>query len=175
MANYCGGIKLGTTLKVDKGIITLSNHTSVVGEAITPCGMLWDSNIFEVGRHNGAYILTSVGVDEDMDMSAPLKSNCGLALDPRFFTINTDHSVDFDESYVLEVVVDPHDATIAVTYGDANTPVAPISGTTNMFKMTETDEQYTVSVTKDGYTPQEQQVTADQNHIVEFTLVVAGG
>ena len=173
MPNYCGGIKLGDTLKVDKGIITLADHTSVSGETITPCGMLWDSNIFEVGKHNGAYILTSVGVDEDMDMPMYIKSNCGLNLDSRYFTLNEDRSIDFDESYVLEVLVEPHDATITVTYGDADTPVEPIQGTTNMFKLTEIDETYTITASKEGYTSQEQQITADQNHIVEFTLVEA--
>lgn len=176
MAKFCGGIKIGETLKVDDGIITLSDHTADPDEVVTPCGMLWDGTVFEVAKHDGAYLLTSVGVDEEMDMVLPpIKTNCGLNADPRYFTLNEDGSIDFAEHYLMEVVVSPSDAEISVTYGDAATPVEPIEGTTNLFTLTETDETYSVTVSKEGYTEQTQEITADQNHIVEITLEVARG
>lgn len=175
MPNFCGGIKLGDTLKVDNGIITMSDLVADESNVVTPCGMLFDGAVFEVVRVDGVPVLTSVGVDENMDIQVLLRSNCGFKMDGNYFTLNADKSVDFDESHVLEVIVEPHDATITVTYGDAATPVDPIAGTTNMFKLAETDETYTITASKEGYTSQEQQITADQNHIVEFTLVATGG
>lgn len=176
MANFCGGIKLNQeTFKIDKGIITMSDHTSDVANVVTPCGMLFDGAVFEVGLHDGKKILTSIGVDEEMDMPAPIKTNCGLLIDPRYFSVDEDGILNFSEHYILEVIVSPNNATIAVTYGAEATPVEPITGTTNLFALTETDEDYTVTVSAEGYTTQEQDVTADQNHIVEITLVATGG
>ena len=171
MPRYCGGVRLGDTLTLSNGIITMAGETAVVDEIVSPCGAAFDANVFEVVRVGGVPVLTSVGVDEDMDMQIILKTNCGFAVDGNYFTVSEDGELDFDESHVLEVLVDPHDATITVTYGADATPVDPIPGTTNMFKLTETGEEYTVTVSKDGYASQEQDVTADQNHIVEFTLV----
>lgn len=172
MPNYCGGIKLGDTLKVDKGIITLADHTSDVNNVVTPCGQKFDGTVFEVVKHGGINVLSSIGIDEDMELYPILKTNCGFAIDGRYATI-TSGVLDWDESYIAEVLVLPVDVTITVTYGDADTPVEPIQGTTNMFKLTEIDETYTITASKEGYTSQEQQITADQNHIVEFTLVEA--
>lgn len=172
MPNFCGGLKFGSTLKIDKGIITLADHTSDVNNVVTPCGQKFDGTIFEVVQHGGINVLSSIGIDEDMELYPVLKTNCGFAIDGRYATI-TNGVLDWDESYIVEVLVDPHDATITVTYGDADTPVEPIQGTINMFKLTEVDETYTITASKEGYTSQEQQITADQNHIVEFTLVEA--
>lgn len=175
MANFCGGIKLGETLKVDKGIITLATGTSVVDEVVTPCGMLWDSNVFEIAKVEGRPVVTSIGIDEEMGMPLIVKSNCGLALDGLYFQVNEDKSIDFNESHVLEVLFTPIDATVAVTYGDEDTPVEPIPGTTNIYKLDETDATYSITVSKEGYTSQTEQVTADQNHIIEINLEVAQG
>ena len=172
MPRYCGGVRLGDTLTLSNGIITMASETAVAGEIVSPCGAAFDANVFEVVRVGGVPVLTSVGVDEDMDMQILLKPICGgFYLDGNYFTVDKDRVIDFDESPVLEILVDPHDATITVTYGADATPVDPIPGTTNMFKLSETGEEYTVTASKDGYASQEQDVTADQNHIVEFTLV----
>lgn len=175
MAKFCGGIKLGESLAVKQGVICVASEEPDFDNIVTPCGQSFDGVEMEVVKHGGIYVLTSVSIDEDMEMPEPLRTNCGFKVDPRYFSINENGELEFDPSYVAEILVEPHDATIAVTYGNAATLVDPIAGTTNMFKLTETDATYTVSVSKDGYTSQEQQITADQNHIVEFTLVAAGG
>ena len=175
MPNFCGGIKLGETLKVEDGIITLVTETPNEETVVTPCGMLWDSNVFEVTKVSGRPVLTSVGIEEEMGMPVIVKSNCGLALDGLYFTVNADKSIDFNEAHVLEVLFTPIDATVAVTYGDDSTPVEPIPGTTNMYKLDEIDATYSITVSKEGYTSQTEQVTADENHIVEINLEVAQG
>ena len=173
MPNYCGGIKLGDSLAVKNGIICIASEDPDFNNIVTPCGQSFDGVEMEVVKHGGIYVLTSVSVDENMEMPEPLRTNCGFKVDPRYFSINENGSLEFDPSYVAEIIVDPHDATITVTYGDADTPVEPIQGTTNMFKLTEVDETYTITASKEGYTSQEQQITADQNHIIKFTLVEA--
>lgn len=171
MAKFCGGIKLGETLEIVDGIVTLVGETPEEDVVVTPCGQLFNGNDFEVAKHNGKYILTSVGMDEDMDMPQPSKTNCGLYIDNRFWTLNEDGSVDFDPSAIIEVLVHPIEATVTVTYGDSNTPVEPIAGTTNQYKLTELEQTYTVTATLDGYTTQEQDIEDNTlSQIVEITL-----
>lgn len=175
MARFCGGIKLGESLAVKQGVICVASEEPETDNVVTPCGMLFSGNDFKVLKVDGRYVLSSVHTDEEQDIQVLVRTNCGILANGNYFSINENGALEYEDAFILEVLVDPHDATIAVTYGDADTPVEPISGTTNMFKLVEVDETYTVSASKDGYTSQEQQITADQNHIVEFTLVATGG
>lgn len=173
MANFCGGIKLGESLAVKNGIICIASEEPEVDNVVTPCGMLFSGNDFEVLKVDGRYVLSSIHTDEEQDIQVLVKTNCGILANGNYFSLNENGELEYEDAYIAEVLVDPADATITVTYGDADTPVEPIQGTTNMFKLTEVDETYTVTASKEGYTSQEQQITADQNHIVEFTLVEA--
>ena len=175
MANFCGGIKLGESLAVKNGIICIASEEPETDNVVTPCGMLFSGNDFEVLKVDGRYVLSSVHTDEEQDIQVLVRTNCGILANGNYFSINENGALEYEDAYILEVVVEPHDTTITVAYGDAATPVEPIQGTTNMFKLTEVDETYTITASKEGYTSQEQQITADQNHIVEFTLVAAGG
>lgn len=173
---FCGGLKIDDTLELVDGIITVAGETPDRTHAISPCGQLFDGEEFEVVKHKGANILTSIGVDEEMDMPAPIKTNCSFAFDPRYFSLGAGKKLGFDDSGVIEVVVSPADATIAVTYGDADTPVEPLAGTTNIFKLTELEQTYTVTVSKEGYTTQQQDIDDNTvSQIVEITLQAAQG
>ena len=171
MANFCGGLKFDSTLEVVDGIITVAGETPNPEHAISPCGMLFDGEEFEVVKHSGANILTSIGVDEEMEMPRPLKTNCSFKFDPRYFSLNEKRQLGFDDSAVIEVLVHPVEAAISVTYGDSATPVEPLNGTTNMFKLTEIEQTYTVTATLDGYTTQEQDIEDNTlSQIIEITL-----
>ena len=171
MARFCGGLKFDSTLEVVDGIITVAGETPELEHAVTPCSMLFDGEEFEVVKHSGVNVLTSIGVDEEMEMPRPLKTNCGFYVDPRYFVVEDDGKLGFDDSAVIEVLVQPSDATVSVTYGDSATPVEPLNGTTNMFKLTEIEQTYTVTATLEGYTTQEQDVDDNTlSQIIEITL-----
>lgn len=176
MANFCGGIKLNSnTFKIEKGIITLSDVHSddPLTETTTPCAQLWDAIIFETVKLDGKHpVITSAGVDTDIPMGQPIKSNCGIYLDPRFFTI-TNGVVDFTERHLLEVLVNPADVEYTIQVSLTTTPempVEPLDGFTNVFPMDNIDEQYSITVTAEGYNQFTTDVTANSDQIVQAEL-----
>ena len=177
MANFCGGIKLNPdTFEIRNGVITLvdAHGDDPLEELTTPCGQLWDAIIFEVARLDGKhYVLTAAGVDTEIPMSHPIKTNCGLYADPRFFSLGADKVLDFTERHLLEVLVNPPDVeyTIEVVLDTApETPIEPFEEGGNVYPLDEIDGSYTVTITAEGYEEFTQAVTADSDTIVQATL-----
>lgn len=180
MATFCGGIKLNTdTFEVKNGVITLvdAHSEDPLTETTTPCGQLWDAILFETvkldGKHN---ILTTAGVDTDIPITPPIKSNCGIYLDSRFFTKDDSGILDFTDRHLLEVLVSPADVEYTINVGltSGGDPIEPFAGLANVYPMDSIDEEYTVTVTAEGYEEFTQQVTADSDQIVQATLTPTG-
>ena len=73
---------------------------------------------------------------------------------------------------MLTVNVTPADATIAVADAEGAN-VAPVSGKTNVFLLGGIGDQYTVTVSKDGYTTQTQTVSNNSDQTITIELVSA--
>ena len=180
MANFCGGIKLNPDVfEIRKGIITLvdAHSDDPLTETTTPCGQLWDAIFFETAKLDGKHhILTSAGVDTDIPITPPIKSNCGIYLDSRFFTKDNTGVLDFTDRHLLEVLVNPPEAeyTITVELASGGEPVEPFTGLDNVYPMDSIDEQYTITVTAEGYDEFTTDVTADSDQIVQATLTPTG-
>lgn len=180
MATFCGGIKLNPdTFEIKNGVIGLvdTHEGDPLEYTTTPCGQLWSSILFETvkldGKHN---ILTNAGVDTEIPITPPIKSNCGIYLDSRFFTKDDNDVLDFTDRHLLEVLVSPADVEYTITVGltSGGDPVKPFAGLTNVYPLDSIDEEYTVTVTADGYEEFTQQVTADSDQIVQATLTPTG-
>ena len=171
MAKFCGGIKLDKTFKVIKGIICDANATSVdTTKAVSTCGQRWDSALFTVSNK----VITLHNSEGDaVGTPVPIKGNCGVGLDGRFFKLSKG-VVSLQDGFVLTVNTTPADATIKVTDVDS-AEVAPITGTTNTFLLSGLGDSYTVAVSKTGYTTKTQTVVNNGDQTVEVTLEVAGG
>ena len=176
----CGGIKLNPdTFEIKNGVIGLvdTHEGDPLEYTTTPCGQLWSSILFETlkldGKHN---ILTSAGVDTDIPITPPIKSNCGIYLDSRFFAKDDAGVLDFTDRHLLEVLVNPPEAeyTITVELTSGGEPVEPFAGLENVYPLDSVDEEYTVTVTAEGYEEFTQNVTADTDHIVQATLTPTG-
>ena len=177
MATFCGGIKLNTdTFELREGIITLvdAHSDDPLTETTTPCGQLWDAIFFETAKLDGKHnILTAAGVDTDIPITPPIKSNCGIYLDSRFFTKDDTGVLDFTERHLLEVLVNPPEAEYTIIVAlttEPDTPIEPFEEGGNVYPLDEIDEEYTVTVTATGYEEFTQRVTADSDHIVQATL-----
>ena len=180
MASFCGGLKFNSdTFEIRNGIITLVDASSddPLEEFTTPCGQLFDAILFKTlkldGKHN---ILTSAGVDTDIPITPPIKSNCGIYLDSRFFSKDDTGVLDFTDRHLLEVLVNPADVDYTITVGltSGGEPVKPFASLTNVYPLDSIDEEYTVTVTAEGYEDFTQQVTADSDQIVQATLTPTG-
>ena len=68
----------------------------------------------------------------------------------------------------------PADATIKVT-GVDSAEVAPITGTTNTFLLSGLGDNYTIEVSKAGFTTKTQTVVNNGDQTVEVELVAEGG
>lgn len=176
----CGGIKLNTdTFEIRDGIITFvdAHSDDPLTETTTPCGQLWDAVLFETvkldGKHN---ILTTAGVDTEIPITPPIKSNCGIYLDSRFFSKDDNGVLDFTDRHLLEVLVSPADVEYTITVGltSGGEPVEPFAGLNNVYPLDSIDEEYTVTVIAEGYEEFTQQVTADSDQIVQTTLTPTG-
>lgn len=180
MANFCGGIKLNPdTFKVRNGVITLvdAHSDDPLEETNTPCGQLWDSIIFETVKLDGRHpVVTAAGVDTEIPITPPIKSNCGIYLDSRFFAKDDTGVLDFTDRHLLEVLVNPPEAeyTITVELASGGEPVEPFTGLENVYPLDSVDEEYDVTVTAAGYEEFTQRVTADADHIVQATLTPTG-
>lgn len=173
MARYCGGIKHDATLKVINGVLCDAGATSVdVSKAVTTCGQLWDGSLFTKVVQNGKQIITLHSSEgEAVGEAVPVNCNCGVGLDGRFFKV-ADGVVSLQDGFVLTVNVTPADATIAVADAEGAN-VAPVSGKTNVFLLGGIGDQYTVTVSKDGYTTQTQTVSNNSDQTITIELVNA--
>lgn len=179
MARFCGGIKLNPdTFEIRNGIITLVDATDPLEETTTPCGQAFDAVIFETAKLDGKHnVLTAAGVDTDIPLTAPIKSNCGIYLDPRFFSVASNGVLSYTERHLLEVLVSPPDVEYAIEVAlttEPDTPIEPFEEGGNVYPLDEIDGEYTVTVTAEGYEEFTQQVTADSDHIVQATLTPTG-
>lgn len=175
MANFCGGIKLNAdTFEVRNGVITLvdAHPDDPIEEVNTPCSQLYDSVVFERVKHNGVWIMTSAGVDTDIPLANIVTASCGAKFDGRFFSKDENGVLDFTDRHLLEVLVNPPEAeyTITVELASGGEPVEPFAGLENVYPLDSVDEEYTVTVTADGYEEFTQSVTADSDTIVQATL-----
>ena len=85
MPNFCGGIRLGDSLKVINGVICGATADSVnVADAVSTCGQLWDGASFKVARVNGCPVITLRSASGAVEKTL---GNCGVGLDGRFFSI----------------------------------------------------------------------------------------
>ena len=85
MPNFCGGIRLGDSLKVINGVICVATADSVnVEDAVSACGQLWDGALFKVERVNGCPVITLLSASGDVEK---ILGNCGVGLDGHFFYI----------------------------------------------------------------------------------------
>lgn len=170
MAKFCGGIKLDNTFKVIKGIICDANATSVdATKAVSTCGQRWDGALFAVSDK----VITLHNSEGDaVGTPVPIKGNCGVGLDGRFFKLSKG-VVSLQDGFVLTVNATPADATIKVTDVDS-AEVAPITGTTNTFLLSGLGDSYTVEVSKTGFTTKTQTVVNNGDQTVEITLEAAG-
>lgn len=173
MARYCGGIKHDATLKIINGVLCDAGATSVdVSKAVTTCGQLWDGSLFTKVVQNGKQIITLHDSEgEAVGEVVPVNGNCGVGLDGRFFKV-ADGVVSLQSGFVLTVNVTPADATIAVTDAEGAN-VTPVSGKTNVFLLGGIGDQYTVTVSKDGYTTQTQTVSNNSDQTITIELVNA--
>ena len=171
MAKFCGGIKLDKTFKVIKGIICDANATSVdATKAVSTCGQRWDGALFTVSNK---VITLHNSEGEEVGTPAPIKGNCGVGLDGRFFKVSKG-VVSLQDGFVLTVNATPSDATIKVTDVDS-AEVAPITGTTNTFLLSGLGDSYTLTVSKTGFTTKTQAIVNNGDQTVEVTLEAAGG
>lgn len=161
---YCGGIKLGKSLKLIDGVICDADASTVdKSKAISTCGQLWDGALFTVVKVGGAGYITLHG-SEGEEIGAPImgRGNCGVGLDGRFFKV-VKGAVELQEGFLLTVDVTPKDALITVTDVDGET-IDPVAGNTKQFLLSGIGDTYTVTATKTGYTTEVKQVknTGDQ-------------
>lgn len=171
MAKFCGGIKLDKTFKVIKGIICDANATTVdATKAVSTCGQRWDGALFTVSNK---VITLHNSEGEEVGTPVPIKGNCGVGLDGRFFKLNKG-VVSLQDGFLLTINATPADATIKVTDVDS-AEIAPITGTTNTFLLSGLGDSYTLTVSKTGYTTKTQTVVNNSDQTVEITLEAAAG
>lgn len=169
---YCGGIKLGKTLKLIDGVICDADASTVdKSKAISTCGQLWDGALFTIA--SGRIITLHNSEGEEVGMPVISRGNCGVGLDGRFFKI-IDGAVELQDGFVLTVNATPTDATISVKDTD-NEEIDPITGTTNQFLLSGLGDSYSVSVSKTGYTTNTQTIKNNKDQTITVVLVEARG
>ena len=171
MPNFCGGIRLdGVTLKLINGVICEATADSVnIDDAVSTCGQLWDGASFKVERVDGCSVITLLSASSAVEKTL---GNCGVGLDGRFFKVSKG-VVNLQDGFVLTVNATPSDSTIKVTDVDS-VEVAPITGTTNTFLLSGLDDNYTLTVSKTGYTTKTQAIVNNGDQTIEVTLEAAG-
>ena len=171
MPNFCGGIRLDdATLKIINGVICDATADSVnIDDAVSTCGQLWDGASFKVERVDGCSVITLHSASSAVEKTL---GNCGVGLDGRFFKVSKG-VVNLQDGFVLAVNATPSDSTIKVTDVDS-VEVAPITGTTNTFLLSGLDDNYTLTVSKTGYTTKTQAIVNNGDQTIEVTLEAAG-
>lgn len=170
MAKFCGGINLGTGLKVIDGIICDSASTTVdKAKAVTTCGQMWDGSLFTKVIQNGKQVITLHNSEgEAVGEVVPVHGNCGVGLDGRFFKV-VDGAVSLQDGFLLTVVAIPDTATITVMDADS-AEVEPVEGNANVFLLSGIGDKYSVTVQKDGYTGKSQTITNDSDQTITIEL-----
>lgn len=173
MANFCGGIKLGSTLKLINGVICDADATTVnKSKAVSTCAQLWDGALFAVAAVGGAKLITLHNSEgEEVGTPVVCRGNCGVGLDGRFFKV-VKGTVELQDGFVLTVDVTPKDAIITVTDADGEA-VDPVSDNAKQFLLSGIGDTYTVTATKTGYTTEAKQVknTGDQTFKIVMKAV----
>jgi len=171
MARFCGGIHIDDSLKIINGVICDAGATSVdVANALTTCGQLWDGELFAKVTYKGRPVVTCYDSETGaiIDDPVPIRGNCGVALDERYFKIN-DGMVGLHEGFILTVITDPTTASITVMDADSE-EIGPISYNTNIFLLPGIGDQYSVTVQKDGYTGKTQTITNNGDQTITIVL-----
>lgn len=172
MAKFCGGINLGTGLKVVDGIICDSASTTVdKTKAVTTCGQPWDGSLFTKVTQNGKQIITLHNSEgEAVGEVVPVHGNCGVGLDGRFFKV-VDGAVILQDGFVLTVITNPDTASVKVVDAD-NEEVAPIAGGNgNTFLLAGIGDSYGINVEKEGYTGKHITIVNSKDQTVTVELV----
>lgn len=174
MAKFCGGIAIDDTMKIINGVICDAGTTTVdISKAVTGCGQLWDGSLFTVANVDGAKIVTLHNSEgEEVGTPVKVRGNCGVGLDGRFFKV-ADGVVSLQDGFVLTVNVAPADATVKVVDAES-TEIEPIVGQANVYMLTELGDQYTITVSKDGYVTQTQTISNNGDQTITIELVSAG-
>ena len=175
MSNFCGGIKLDkTTLKIINGVICDANATTVDrSKAVSTCGQLWDGDLFVTTTVNGSKVITLHNSEaEDIGKAVFVRGNCGVGLDARFFRMEKG-AVLLKNGFILMVRTTPTDASIKVTDAEG-VQVQPVAGTTYLFLLADLGDNYTVEVSKDGYTTKTQTIKNTKDQTINVALVAAG-
>lgn len=172
MAKFCGGINLNLeTLKIINGVICDIGATTVnVNKAVTTCGQLWDGDLFTVVKVGDSKVVTLHNSEGNGIGEAVIaKGNCGVGLDGRFFKLNKG-VVSLQDGFLLIVNATPDTASIKVVDADA-VEVAPVTGKTNVFLLSDIGDQYGVNVEKEGYTGKHLTITNDKDQTLNVELV----
>ena len=175
MANFCGGIRIDkNTLKIINGVICDANATTVDrSKAVSTCGQLWDGDLFVTTTVNGSKVITLHNSEaEDIGKAVFVRGNCGVGLDARFFRMEKG-AVLLKNGFILMVRTTPTDASIKVTDAEG-VQVQPVAGTTYLFLLADLGDNYTVEVSKDGYTTKTQTIKNTKDQTINVALVAAG-
>lgn len=170
MSKFCGGIKLDDTFKIIKGIICDANATTVdTTKTVSTCGQRWDGALFTVSNK---VVTLHNSEGEEVGTPVPIKGNCGVGLDGRFFKLSKG-VVSLQDGFVLTVNVTPADAIITVT-DVAGETIDPVAGNTKQFLLKGIGSTYTVTLTKTGYTTTAKQITNNGDQTLTVVLQAAG-
>ncbi len=175
MANFCGGIKLNDkTLKLIDGVICDIGATTVdKSKTVSTCGQLWDGDLFVTTTVNGSKVITLHNSEaEDIGKAVLVRGNCGVGLDARFFRMEK-NTVLLKNGFILMINTTPSDATIKVTDAEG-LQIQPVTGSTRLFLLEDLGDNYTVEVSKDGYTAQTQTIKNTKDQTINVMLVAAG-
>lgn len=170
MAKFCGGFKVGAGLKLDEktnSILCTSSAQGDVSDTVSTCGQMWNADEFMIAAVSNKKIITRKG-DDGKVVGTPEfgKGVCGVGLDSRFFAV-TNNEITMDDSFKLYVNATPADATVAVVVGSTTKDKLP----GGYYKMDALNSEYTVTVSKTGYTTQTQKVKAEKDTTLNITLV----
>lgn len=129
--------------------------------------------MFAVTTVNGSKVITLHNSEaEDIGKAVLVRGNCGVGLDARFFRMEKG-AVLLKNGFILVVRTTPTDATIKVTDADG-VQVQPVAGTTFQFLLADLGDNYTVEVSKTGYTTKTQTVKNTKDQMINVALVAAG-
>lgn len=180
MSNFCGGLKMSpTALTTVNGIITIPEATPITANAVSVCGQLFDGAIFKGEKYNGHKMITYANAPSEIDVPYMIKANCGLGLDPRYFTVEN-RTVSFEEHNLLEVNI-TNVAPEDIDFIDVFTGSDPLTGEfiepfgeTNIYFL-EANTVYTVIIAATGYLGYTETFTATDNRVMDITLPERGG
>ena len=175
MSNFCGGLKMSpTALTIVNGIITIPGATPIAANAVSVCGQLFDGAIFKGEKYNGHKMITYANAPSEIDVPYMIKANCGLGLDPRYFTVEN-RTTSFEEHLLLEINVTnvPVEDIKLIWVFTGSDPltgedIEPF-GNTNIYFL-DANSVYSVSIKANGYLGYTETFTATDNRVMDITL-----